>query len=135
MCLAVPGKVVEIVGDDPLLRSAKVSFAGVIKLVSLTCTPEAKLGDYVLVHVGVAISTIDPEDAALTFRYLREMGELDGIELPADAPDTPRPIGHPSPEGIHASADPLWRGVAQSAGVCSSDDRQTTATVAKPAAP
>jgi hydrogenase expression/formation protein HypC len=91
MCLAVPGKVVEIVGDDPLLRSAKVSFAGVIKLVSLTCTPEAKLGDYVLVHVGVAISTIDPADAELTFRYLREMGELDGIDVPAEAPDTPRP--------------------------------------------
>jgi hydrogenase expression/formation protein HypC len=82
MCLAVPGKVVEIIGDDPLLRSAKVSFSGVIKQVSLTCTPEAKLGDYVLVHVGVAISTVDPEEAALTFDYLKQMGELDGIELP-----------------------------------------------------
>jgi hydrogenase expression/formation protein HypC len=82
MCLAVPGKVVEIIGDDPLLRSAKVSFSGVIKLVSLTCTPEAKLGDYVLVHVGVAISTVDPEEAALTFEYLKQMGELDGIEFP-----------------------------------------------------
>lgn len=85
MCLAVPGKVVEIIGDDPLLRSAKVSFAGVIKLVSLTCTPEAKLGDYVLVHVGVAISTIDPEDAAQTFRYLRQMGELDGLDSSPEA--------------------------------------------------
>jgi hydrogenase expression/formation protein HypC len=86
MCLAVPGKIVEIIGDDPLLRSAKVSFAGVVKLVSLTCTPEAKPGDYVLVHVGVAISTIDPQDAAETFRYLREMGELDGIDLPPEDP-------------------------------------------------
>jgi len=85
MCLAVPGKVVEIVGDDPLLRSAKVSFAGVIKLVSLTCTPEAKLGDYVLVHVGVAISTIDPADAEETFRYLRQMGELDGLDSSPEA--------------------------------------------------
>jgi hydrogenase expression/formation protein HypC len=83
MCLAVPGKVVEIIGDDPLLRSAKVSFSGVIKQVSLTCTPEAKLGDYVLVHVGVAISTVDPEEAAQTFEYLKQMGELDGIELPS----------------------------------------------------
>ncbi len=83
MCLAVPGKVVEIIGDDPLLRSAKVSFSGVIKQVSLTCTPEAKLGDYVLVHVGVAISTVDPEEAAQTFEYLKQMGELDGIEVPA----------------------------------------------------
>ncbi|MDI1248521.1 MAG: HypC/HybG/HupF family hydrogenase formation chaperone [Lacunisphaera sp.] len=94
MCLAVPGKVVEIIGDDPLLRSAKVSFAGVIKLVSLTCTPEAKLGDYVLVHVGVAISTIDPQDAELTFRYLREMGELDGIDLPPEDP-----VGAVAPNG------------------------------------
>lgn len=83
MCLAVPGKVLEIVGDDPLLRSAKVSFAGVIKLVSLTCTPEAKVGDYVLVHVGVAISTVDPQEAAETFRYLQQMGELDGLDIPA----------------------------------------------------
>ncbi len=88
MCLAVPGKVVEIIGDDPLLRSAKVSFAGVVKLVSLTCTPDAKLGDYVLVHVGVAISTVDPEEAAQTFEYLKQMGELDGIELPP-APGSP----------------------------------------------
>lgn len=85
MCLAVPGKVIEIVGDDPLLRSAKVSFAGVVKLVSLTCTPEAKLGDYVLVHVGVAISTVDPKEAEETFAYLKAMGELDGIDLPPDS--------------------------------------------------
>lgn len=84
MCLAVPGKVVEIVGDYPLLRSAKVSFAGVVKLVSLACTPEARLGDYVLVHVGVAISIIDPQDAEETFRYLREMGELEGLDTTPD---------------------------------------------------
>ncbi len=86
MCLAVPGKVVEILGDDPLLRSAKVSFAGVVKQVSLTCTPDAHVGDYVLVHVGVAISTVDPKEAAETFEYLKQMGELDGIELPTSAP-------------------------------------------------
>ncbi len=80
MCLAVPGKVVEIVGDDPLLRSAKVSFAGVVKLVSLACTPEAQTGDFVLVHVGVAISIVDPQEAEETFRYLKEMGELDGLD-------------------------------------------------------
>jgi hydrogenase expression/formation protein HypC len=87
MCLAVPGKIVEVLGDDPLLRAAKVSFAGVVKLISLTCTPDAKLGDYVLVHVGVAISTIDPQEAEETFRYLRMMGELDGLDAaPANAP-------------------------------------------------
>ena len=132
MCLAVPGKVLEIVGDDPLLRAAKVSFAGVVKLISLTCTPEAKVGDYVLVHVGVAISVVDPVEAAETFSYLQQMGELDGLEIPTD---TPRPDGHPSLEGIHASADPLLRGVAQSAGVCSSADLQTTATITKTLSP
>ncbi len=81
MCLAVPGKVVEIIGDDPLLRSAKVSFAGVVKLVSLTCTPEAKLGDFVLVHVGVAISIVDSQEAEQTFQYLKAMGELDGLDV------------------------------------------------------
>ena len=86
MCLAVPGKIVEVLGDDPLLRSAKVSFAGVVKLISLTCTPEAKLGDFVLVHVGVAISTIDPQEAEETYRYLTAMGELDGLDAaPASA--------------------------------------------------
>ena len=89
MCLAVPGQVIEISGDDPLLRSARVSFAGVIKQVSLTCTPEARVGDYVLVHVGVAISTVDPEEAAQTFEYLRQMGELDGIDAPPPE-DPPR---------------------------------------------
>jgi len=80
MCLAVPGKVLEIQGDDPLLRSARVSFAGVVKQVSLTCTPEANVGDYVLVHVGVAISVVDPKEAEETYTYLKQMGELDGLE-------------------------------------------------------
>ena len=98
MCLAVPGKVVEILGDDPLLRSAKVSFAGVIKQVSLTCTPDAKVGDYVLVHVGVAISTVDPQEAAETFEYLKQMGELDGIELPPER-EAPSSVAADDPNG------------------------------------
>lgn len=110
MCLAVPGKVVEILGDDPLLRSAKVSFAGVVKQVSLTCTPEAKLGDYVLVHVGVAISTVDPEEAAQTFEYLKQMGELDGIELPpavgAVAPNGPGRLEASAPISNPPSSTP-----------------------------
>jgi hydrogenase expression/formation protein HypC len=85
MCLAVPGKIIEISGDDPVWRSARVSFNGVVKRVSLTCAPEAKLGDFVLVHVGVAISVIDPREAEETFAYLKQMGELDGIE-PSESP-------------------------------------------------
>lgn len=80
MCLAVPGKILDIQGDDPFLRTGRVSFNGVIKHVSLTCAPEAKVGDYVLVHVGVAISVIDEKEAEETFRYLKEMGDLDGLE-------------------------------------------------------
>ena len=83
MCLAIPGKVLEVSGDDPLLRSGRVSFNGVVKQVSLTCAPEARPGDYVLVHVGVAISVIDEKEAQETFRYLQQMGDLDGLESQA----------------------------------------------------
>ena len=80
MCLAVPGKVLDVQGDDPLIRTARVSFAGVIKQVSLSCAPEAKVGDYVLVHVGVAISIVDQAEAEQTYNYLKQMGDLDGLE-------------------------------------------------------
>jgi len=82
MCLAVPGKILEIQGDDPLLSSGRVDFGGIVKQVSLGCVPEAKLGDYVLVHVGLALSVVDENEAAEVFRYLKEMGDLDGLEVP-----------------------------------------------------
>lgn len=82
MCLAIPGRVLDITGDDLLLRTGRVSFNGVIKNISFTCTPEAKVGDYVLVHVGLAISVIDEEEARETFHYLQQMGDLDGLEAP-----------------------------------------------------
>lgn len=82
MCLAVPGKVLDVQGDDPLLRTARVSFSGVVKNVSLACAPEAGPGDYVLVHVGVAISVVDQKEAEETYTYLKQMGELDGLEPP-----------------------------------------------------
>jgi hydrogenase expression/formation protein HypC len=85
MCLAIPGKVIDVQGDNPLLRSARVSFAGVIKQVSLSCAPEAKPGDYVLVHVGVAISIVDAQEAEQTLCYLRQMGELSELESPPSA--------------------------------------------------
>jgi hydrogenase expression/formation protein HypC len=79
MCLAVPGRLVSIIGDegaDPLLRSGKVDFSGVVKTVNLGYVPEATVGDYVLVHVGFAISTVDEQEARTVFEYLRQMGEL-----------------------------------------------------------
>jgi hydrogenase expression/formation protein HypC len=86
MCLAVPGKILNVVGDDSLQRMGRVSFGGVIKEVSLACVPEAKVGDYVIVHVGLAISTLDETEAQRVFDYLKQMGELD--ELSPASPST-----------------------------------------------
>ena len=80
MCLAVPGKIVSIEGDDPVLRCGRVDFSGVVKQINLAYVPEAKVGDYVLVHVGFAINTIDEEEARQVFAYLRQMEDLAGIE-------------------------------------------------------
>lgn len=78
MCLAIPGKIVSIEGLDDTFRTGKVSFGGIIKNVNLCMLPEAKIDDYVLVHVGVAISIVDEEEAKLTFNYLNKMGEVEG---------------------------------------------------------
>jgi hydrogenase expression/formation protein HypC len=80
MCLAVPGKIMSIEGTDPISRSGKVSFAGIIKQIHLAYVPEAKIGDYVLVHVGFAISIVDEAEAEQVFEYLRQMGELAEME-------------------------------------------------------
>ncbi len=78
MCLAIPGKIQSIESQyDGLVRVAKISFGGIIKEASLEMVPEAKIDDYVLVHVGVAISIVDEEEAKQTFRYLEEMGEVE----------------------------------------------------------
>ncbi len=77
MCLAVPGKILNIVDEqDEFLRRGKVDFGGVQKEICLAYTPEAKVGDYVLVHVGFALSAIDEQEAQRIFDTLREMGEL-----------------------------------------------------------
>ncbi len=81
MCLAVPGKIKSIEHlHDGLMRMAKVSFGGIMKEASLEMLPDAGVDDYVLVHVGVAISKIDEEEAQKTFRYLEEIGELGELE-------------------------------------------------------
>jgi hydrogenase expression/formation protein HypC len=81
MCLAIPGKVVSIQNHlDDILRTGKVSFSGITKQVNLSMVPEAREGDYVLVHVGVAISVVDEAEAAETLKYLRQMGELEELE-------------------------------------------------------
>ncbi len=77
MCLAVPGKIISIVEGDELSRSGRVSFAGIVKEISLALVPEAKVGDYVLVHAGFAINTLDETEAARTFDYLRQLENPD----------------------------------------------------------
>jgi hydrogenase expression/formation protein HypC len=72
MCLAVPGQVLSIEGADPLTRQGRVMFAGVVKQANLAYVPEAKLGDYVLVHAGFAITVIDEAEALRTLAYLAE---------------------------------------------------------------
>ncbi len=80
MCLAIPGEVLEITGEAPLLRTGRVSFGGVVKRVSLACVPEARVGDFVIVHVGVALSVVDETEAGRVFSYLREVGELQDLQ-------------------------------------------------------
>jgi hydrogenase expression/formation protein HypC len=77
MCLAVPGEIVEITDENTLTRQARISFGGVIKTASMAFVPEARVGEYVLVHAGVAISVVDEEEARKTFAYLEEIDELD----------------------------------------------------------
>ena len=74
MCLAVPGCILSIEGDDPLLRSGRVAFAGIVKQASLAYVPEARVGDYVLVHAGFAITILDETEARRTLAYLEELG-------------------------------------------------------------
>lgn len=80
MCLAIPGRITSIAGEDPLERTGKIDFGGILKEASLAYVPEAQVGDYVIVHVGFAISRVDEEEAQKVFEYLREMEELAELE-------------------------------------------------------
>jgi hydrogenase expression/formation protein HypC len=84
MCLAIPGKIESISGDDPLTRMGKINFGGIFKEASLAYVPEAKVGDYVIVHVGFALSKVDEDEAHKVFDYLKQMEELG--ELKGDGP-------------------------------------------------
>jgi hydrogenase expression/formation protein HypC len=80
MCLAVPGKIVSVVDDEPLMRRGRVDFGGVVREANLAFVPEAGIGDYVLVHVGVALTRVDEAEAERTFEFLRQMEELAELE-------------------------------------------------------
>ena len=83
MCLSIPGKLIEITAElDETFREGRVSFDGVIKKVSLTLVPAAKVNDYVMVHVGAAISVVDEEEAKKTFDILKQLDELQDLDTP-----------------------------------------------------
>ena len=101
MCLAVPGRIIEI--EEPAIgtsaadenrallsakigRTGRVSFGGLVKTVNLAYTPEAQVGDYVVVHVGFALHTVDEQEAERVFDYLGEQGELDELGQPRAEP-------------------------------------------------
>jgi hydrogenase expression/formation protein HypC len=71
-------------GDDPLTRTARVDFGGIVKVINLAYTPEAEIGDYVLVHVGFALTVIDAAEAARVFEHLERIGEIEA-ELGGEA--------------------------------------------------
>jgi hydrogenase expression/formation protein HypC len=81
MCLAIPGKVVEVVSQEGL-RMARVQFGGVTREACLDYVPETQVGDYVLVHVGFAISRVDEEEARRTYEALAELDQLGELEIP-----------------------------------------------------
>lgn len=82
MCLGVPGKVMTIEPDPLGMTMGKVNFAGIVKDVCLAYLPDVQMGDYVVVHVGFAISQVDEAEANQVFEYLREMGELGELTIP-----------------------------------------------------
>ncbi|HEU5210050.1 MAG TPA: HypC/HybG/HupF family hydrogenase formation chaperone [Longimicrobiales bacterium] len=82
MCLGVPGRIISIDESPVGMAMARVSFAGIVKEVCLAYTPEASVGDFVVVHVGFAISIIDEEEATRVFAYLESMDELGELAIP-----------------------------------------------------
>ncbi len=80
MCLAVPGKITQISEAPPPQRRGRVDFSGLIKEVNLSYVPEAKVGDYVIVHVGFALSRLDEKEARRVFEYLKEMDEISELK-------------------------------------------------------
>jgi hydrogenase expression/formation protein HypC len=82
MCLAVPGKIISIEddgADSPMSRTGRVDFSGIVKAVNLAYVPDAQVGEYVIVHVGFALNTVDEQEARRVFEYLEQMDELDEL--------------------------------------------------------
>jgi hydrogenase expression/formation protein HypC len=80
MCLAIPGKIESISSNDPLLRMGRINFGGIIKEASLAYVPEAVIGDYVIVHVGFALSRMDESEAQKILDYVKAMEDLSELK-------------------------------------------------------
>jgi len=82
MCLAIPGKLIEISADSHGVRMGRANFGGIVKQVCLEYTPEVRIGDYVLVHVGFALSKVDEAEAKRTYDALQQLNQLGELETP-----------------------------------------------------
>jgi hydrogenase expression/formation protein HypC len=96
MCLAIPGKLIEISEDAHGVKMGRANFGGIVKQVCLEYTPEVVLGDYVLVHVGFALSKVDEEEAARTYKALEELQQLGELDVPDVNEADPFPESPPS---------------------------------------
>lgn len=88
MCLAIPGRVLNVEGDDPAMLAGKVDFGGIRKEVRFAFTPDVKPGDYVLVHVGFALRVVDEEEAERSRDAIAELLREASSEAPATAPQS-----------------------------------------------
>jgi hydrogenase expression/formation protein HypC len=86
MCLGVPGKVIEWIDQDPIFGRAIIEFGSVRRECQMACTPDAKIGQYVIVHAGIAIAIIDASEAERTLQDLAEIAEE--FSIPNDADGT-----------------------------------------------
>jgi hydrogenase expression/formation protein HypC len=82
MCLAIPGKLIEIAADANGVRMGRANFGGIVKQVCLEYTPEVQLGDFVLVHVGFALGKVDEAEATRTYKLLEDMQQLGELAEP-----------------------------------------------------
>ena len=98
MCLAIPGKLIEITTDPAGVKMGRANFGGIVKQVCLEYTPEAEAGDYVLVHVGFALSKVDENEAARTYQLLEEMKQLGELDTPEVADNGFSEQHEPSPQ-------------------------------------
>ncbi len=104
MCLAIPGKLIEISTDAQGVLMGRANFGGIVKQVCLEYTPEVAVGDYVLVHVGFALSKVDEAEAARTYAALEQLQQLGELDVPDVDDPSEDPFPKSPPEEIRNAA-------------------------------